>query len=381
MAIPPGLTHAFLDLDQRQAVAQSAVEAAHALHPQSAIRREWDPVRDQCYSANDAYMQLNSDVASTYRRLHVTAVRDVHRCIDEARRSVDAFYERNQTQLDEAASAAAGLAAAADDALASAYRARRHFEAAEHLWVSYPSVRNCHAQLEARIQQLQLARQRGDLAAAGTAVAQLVDSAAALESALQAAPRRAEQARRSVASVRTRIDALRTRADGVPSALSAMLREFHADSSADLFGNERNARTGIDRADALLQQATAAAEKRPEAALDLISQARAVLENVDELVDAVGDRLAMLRAIREDPRQSEREVRFRLRDAQRLAVDRGLADEWGSALDAQVARIDRISETLMGPHPDFWRYHSALQDVSYFIADIVSRIRQRSVQE
>ena len=71
-------------------------------------------------------------------------------------------------------------------------------------------------------------------------------------------------------------------------------------------------------------------------------------------------------------------ARFRVRDAQRLAVDRGAVTEWGSVLDAQVARIDRTVAALTGRHPDYWKYHLALEEVSQYVSTIVTRIRQQA---
>ena len=58
--------------------------------------------------------------------------------------------------------------------------------------------------------------------------------------------------------------------------------------------------------------------------------------------------------------------------------DRGLVREWGTALDAQVPRIDRIVAALDVPTPDYWRYQRDLGDVGEFIAGIVTRIREGS---
>jgi hypothetical protein len=92
----------------------------------------------------------------------------------------------------------------------------------------------------------------------------------------------------------------------------------------------------------------------------------------------VTDRLATLRAVKENPESKVRDVRFRLRDAQHLAVQRGLTAEWGSVLDAQLNRIDRAVDALTGVHPDYWAYVKDLDAVSTFITGVVNRMRGRN---
>jgi hypothetical protein len=54
--------------------------------------------------------------------------------------------------------------------------------------------------------------------------------------------------------------------------------------------------------------------------------------------------------------------------------------EWGSVLDAQLERIDRIAGTLTGRHPDYWAYVAQLDAVSAFIAEVVQKMRGRTGQ-
>ena len=123
-----------------------------------------------------------------------------------------------------------------------------------------------------------------------------------------------------------------------------------------------------------------AAQDRPEQALALVGQAREEIGSAEELVDSVADRLELLQGIRADPAKPERDARFRVRDAQRLAIDRGMVGEWGSVLDAQAGRIDRIVAALPERNPDYLKYQRELEAVSEFVADIVNRMRQRSAR-
>lgn len=200
-----------------------------------------------------------------------------------------------------------------------------------------------------------------------------------LADALAQAPSRAAAASTAIVSVRTRLAAARTRAEGVGAAYSALLREFNAASSADLSDNERESQRAIAAADDALSRArAAAAENDPELALELTTTARGNLAEAEQQVDAVTKRLTLLREVRENPQDKAKAVRFRLRDAQMLAVGRGLAAEWGSVLDAQAERIDRITGALSGRHPDYWAYVTELDAVADFIAGVVDRMRKQS---
>ena len=140
----------------------------------------------------------------------------------------------------------------------------------------------------------------------------------------------------------------------------------------------RRALTLVAAADTEVSEAaTAGASGDPEAALRLVTSARAKLTEAEQLVDAVTDRLRLLREVRSDPAAKANAVRFRLRDAQRLVVSRGLVPEWGSVLDAQVDRIDRITEQLTGRHPDYWTYLQSLDSVGEFVSGVVTRIRHQ----
>lgn len=378
------LTEAFLDMENRQSAVESAYQAAAAFDTQSALAGDFESVRNVCYEAAEGYLSATgapagwaaSNPNSSERR---TSVERAQQLLIAARRGLDGFYERHREALQAAAVRAVGVAAEADTAIAAAADARGLLLAAEDSLRGYPSVQRASDQLEAIGHELQLARERGDLRAVADCTSRLGSAVRSLTDALAVAPHREEQARRTVASVRTRLDALRHRADSVGPNISQLLREFHADSSADVLGNEQFSRSHLDRAEALITRAVAAhRDRRPEAALELAGISRAELAEAERLIDTVAERLAALRELRDDPTVREREVRFRVRDAQRLAVDRGADKEWGTVLDAQVERVDRAVAGLSLRNPDYWAYHLALEDVLQFVATIVVRIRQRT---
>jgi len=363
-------------MERRLDVAQHAVEIAIAGHSHASLTAEWTTARDRAYAATVQYLAVATPDSAGGPP---TSLSEVARAIDTASADLDAFYERHRRVLDSAVGAASAASAEAQASVALAVATLQRWAGLDSQLAGYRSVRSAHNLVEAGRDEVQSALARGDVGATRSAAERLRAAAAGLDAAVAAAPQVDERARRTLASVQTRLAATSHRADTVATAFSALLKEFHADSSADLTDNERLGRQRIAAAEALLEQAaTAVAEHRPEDAAALAGQARDELGGAAELVDAVTERLTTLRALRADPGAAERDARFRVRDAQRLAVDRGAVTEWGTALDAQVARIDRIVAALTGRHPDYWKYHLALEEVSQYVSTIVTRIRQQA---
>lgn len=375
--IPTELTNAFLDMERRLDIAQRAAEAAIALRSDISLAAEWVAARDQAYAATAQYVAVSAP-GSVHAGKQLTAA-DAARAIELAREGLDAFLERHRHVLDTAIAATSTARAEAEETLAGVAPVLQRFAALHYDMAGYPSVQAARGLVDGARVSTQSALQGGDTSTISEAAFQLRLATEALDEAVAAAPKRGEQARRTLASVRTRLEAATGRADTLETSFSMLLREFHADSSADLRHNERNAREYMVAAQTCLDQAAAALTARqPEDATTLAGQAREELSNAEALIDAVTGRLAALRAIRADPSELERDIRFRVRDAQRLAVERDAVEGWGSALDAQVPRIDRIVEGLSGRHPDYWKYNLALEEVSEFVTTIVSRIRIQS---
>ncbi|WP_312884542.1 hypothetical protein [Nocardia barduliensis] len=375
------LATAFLDMDRRQSAADAAVHAADEVFPERGTGARWEPVRHRCYGAGEVYLTLSAELEAAQRggppipqaRQRVDAAVGQ---LTAAAHAVDEFYRGDQSRLEEAVAVLGAVPQLVQRVKAAAAGVRAH--AVDSEFANYPSVRERAAAVDEALVTLEAA---GVDTPAGT-VRETANRLAALTKeltdALAQAPSRAAAANTAISSVTTRLAAVRTRAEGVPPAFSALLREFNAASSADLANNERESQRAIEAADAALGRARAAAENNPEFALDLTTSARGFLAEAEQRVDAVTKRLALLRAIRADPQEQAKAVRFRLRDAQMLAVSRGLVAEWGSVLDAQAARIDRISETLSGRHPDYWAYVAELDAVTEFIAGVVDRMRKQA---
>lgn len=367
---------AFLDMDKRQSIAEAGVTASHEIAPERGLLRQWEPIRQKCYRAAEAYLQLartepEQELAPAPDYEHV-----IHQIAD-ATKTLDRFYESNQGHLEHAMTVAQTVPRLAHRVSTDARAALATLGLPENsTFAEYPSVRTDADALQRALRNLDVAVGAG---AVRTAALQVEEATAALRQALAEAPGRRNEARNTLASVKTRLGAARTRSEGLEPAYSALLREFNAASSADLSGNARQASNLLERAaEELAAAQEALAAGRPEEALAQAGVVRGELARAEELVDAVTERLSTLRAVKQDPDKKVRDVRFRLRDAQHLAVQRGLTAEWGSVLDAQLDRIDRAVDALAGVHPDYWAYVKDLDAVSTFITGVVNRMRGRN---
>ncbi|WP_307828575.1 hypothetical protein [Antrihabitans sp. YC2-6] len=379
------MTAAFLNMDNRQSAVETAVQASEQLFPERRMRQAWEPVAQLCYDASAAYLatseEFERDAALPSRNTQnaESAFPRTIAQLEHATRAVDQFYGAHNAHLDSAAGTLATIPSIAAQAVAAADSARATVVANGAPYADYPSVRSRSTTLDDAVTALDSALASGQVRAVRDAAARVRAAVTALEGAVAAAPSRANDARLALSSVTTRLDAVRTRAERLAPAFSALLREFNAASSADLAGNERDSARSIEAAERDLRAArTALDASNPDLALEHTAAVRAHLAAAEERVDAVTDRLALLREVRTDPKAKENEVRFTLRDAQMLAVSRGLTAEWASVLDAQLDRIDRISGALHGRHPDYWAYVTGLDAVKTFISGVVQRMKKQT---
>ncbi|MCJ0978887.1 hypothetical protein MTX35_14320 [Rhodococcus sp. ARC_M12] len=358
-------------MDKRQSIASAGVEATTALRPQDRLAGRWADTEKQCFDAGAAYLAAVDQFDGITTAAARSAFDRATALLYDASAAVDRFYDAHRATLEQASAQFAATPRLVQDALAEADAAR---STVDEQFVAYPSLRQAWRELDSATTQLQ-ADQRDPLRAREHA-ALVRDRAAELRAAVESAPGRLQEARTALASVRTRMEAVRTRSEGIAPAFSSLLREFNAKSSADLSRNERSSARHIEQADEDLRAARSALDAgNPEQSLDLVTQARQHLSDAEQLVDAVTDRVHLLRAVKADPKETENKVRFKLRDAQQLAINRGLVAEWGSVLDAQLARIDRASTALTGTHPDYWSYLQDLDTISDFIAGVIDRMR------
>lgn len=367
---------AFLDMDKRQSIASSGVDAVRSLTPDRDLSSRWAPAEKACFDAGAAYLAAVEQFDGLLTTQAQAAFQNAAHGLGEAAREVDRFYSAHRDELEQARSALAATPRLAQDAKAMAEKAQLAVASADPAFIEYHSIRTAFTRVDDAVASLDTAMASRDPLGARAAATEVRESATALEDALAAAPKRAKEAQSALASVRTRVEAVRTRFGRLAPAFSSLLREFNAASSAELSANERLSARHIEQAEEDLSAARAASSSGdPEQSLDYIAQARSHLADAEHLVDAVTDRLELLREVKATPQQQEQAVRFKLRDAQQLAVNRGLVAEWGSVLDAQLARIDRAHAALTGTHPDYWSYLQDLNSISNFITGVIDRMR------
>lgn len=369
------MTRVFLETDRLLAEIDEGVAAARDSGSNRQVVPQWGLVRDRHAEVTAAYLQLQRPTFdSPY------AVANAYEACTQALRSVSAemvaFRVRFRESLARARAARQLATQAEQQARVAADQAVATLELPQSLpFLQYPSVVAAVDELSARIRGLDSVTDIAERRAASSAVS---EAASAVRSAVVSARQREGEAQTAVRSISTRISAVSNRAEQLGPTRSALFREFSAACSDDLADNDRLAAEAAAAAERELQDARDEIEAgRPEIALKRCAQAREHLTDADKAVDAVTTRLRLLREVREDPSAIANSVRFRLRDAQRLAVQRDLVAEWGSALDAQIDRIDRSCAAIGRVPPDYWTYVNDLETIDRFIVGVVDRMRGR----
>ena len=369
------MTTAFLHTERLLADVEDGIAASRDTDPTGEVAARWRPVRERHAAATSTYLQLQRpEPDSPYAAAAVYG--DCTRQLEQVSVEMTTFRDRFGESLARARAARQVSAGAAQRARTAANEAVVALDQPANLeFLQYPSVIAAVDDLAARLHALDAAT---DSVGQRDAAAAVTDAAAAVHAALTSAPRRGADAQNAVRSIATRISAVATRAEQLAPARSTLLREFSAACSDDLVDNDRAAAAAAAAAEQQLQVARAEiAAGRPEVALAHCGQARDHLRDADAAVDAVTGRLRSLREVRADPAQVADKVRFRLRDAQQLAMQRDLVGEWGSVLDAQLDRIDRARAALDAVHPDYWTYVTDLEAIDRFISGVVDRMRGR----
>ncbi|MEO9329506.1 hypothetical protein [Gordonia aurantiaca] len=364
------MTSAFLESESVIADIDPAVGAAAALDPQTPLRGAWSTLREEHARVTADYLRLASPTEGARIR-----EQDFER-VTQALRGVTASMRRFADTHDDALRRARrAVQAAAAQEYEARVAANRAMTALENAGPSFGRLRTVTEATDALSRALHHFEQATGIGERRSASAAVITAATALERVLAEAPNYAERARQVIRSVDTRRSAISTRRAQVPELLSVLRREFSADCSADLERTEAVVDERLAHADDALAAARAMLADAPDQAIERADAARDDLSVAEDAVNAVFERVRVLREVRSDPQEAERQVRFRLRDAQLFAVNHSLVDEWGSVLDAQADRIERARGDLDRVHPDYWGYLTQLRAVDDRIAEIISRMR------
>lgn len=193
-------------------------------------------------------------------------------------------------------------------------------------------------------------------------------------------PEKAAELDRRLASLRTRSQALATRAEKVDPILSELRRRFSVACWQDLQQVPQEARNASQQAEQKVREAQRAREEqRWEDATALLSSVRALLNTSDDAVAAAGDRLQRLNEVSFSRDKETEQVRFAIRDAQRLAMAGRSTPEPRHAgpLDSSVDRLEQALAHLEsgGRHPDYWRFLTELDAIKETVNAVVQDIR------
>jgi hypothetical protein len=377
LAARDAATQGFLALDDEQRAAADAVRAAEEMGTARRLGRAWAEVAAVGDAATEAYLTATRDFPIVDGRgapggkvADDRALREIERAREVIRR----FRAEHSRVLDEAAFALNSLPRTVQEARTALLEARTAVRQADESGVR--SRRAVERLAEAEQTAGALDDTRAGLRELRSTAQRTLELARSALTLAQEAPRTARSVRTALASITTRRSAVVTKAEQIRPAMSALRREFSEPCSRDLVDAERDTAAAVAEADAAITEAGRLADAGDwDEAADRVTAARSALSRAEHQRDAVTDRLAELREVREDPGHQAADVRFVLRDAQRLVVDRGLTGRFGPILDAQSVRLQNAQDRLTGPHPDYWLYLTELRGVRERVKDVVAEAR------
>lgn len=211
---------------------------------------------------------------------------------------------------------------------------------------------------------------------AGAELRSLADTAEALAADY---PQRVAKARTRRTSLRTALDAVESRVARMHDDLAVLRREFSIGNWRDLELDERGVQEQVADARSKLHDFDRLVEAGADWTLPLrlLDEARAALDAAKERVDGPGTRLVALRAVKADPEELLRQVRFRLRDAQLMVTNtrKPGGDAVGRELDTLARRLDGLRSGLRGVHPDYWSLLQEADRITDAVKAQVERFR------
>ena len=370
-------SQAFLALDDEQRAAADVVRTADELSGARPLGPEWAQVAQAGDRATEAYLATTAQFpldgtgpVAGARQADERALRE----IEAARETIRRFRSTHARTLDEAAHMLRALPVAVQEARTALVAARTAVQAADASGTR--SRRAAERLAEAERAAAALDATGRDIRERRAVAARVLELANSAVTQATEAPRTAAGVRSAFTSVATRRAAAATKADRIPPALSALRREFSERCSTDLSDAEAKARAALGVVDRAITHARERADAGEwDDAADAIAEARTQLGVAEQAHDAVTGRLTDLREVRADPAKLAADVRFVLRDAQRLVVDRGLVKRFGPILDAQSVRLRNAQDRLTGVHPDYWLYLSELRGVRRRVQEVVAEAR------
>ncbi|MDI2129208.1 hypothetical protein [Yinghuangia seranimata] len=380
---------AFVRLDTAQRDLRISLETVRAVEPSPASEsalRTFAQLSDTVDEASAAYIaamdrhplegdHLETDQYEAARR----ELDAVARRLDEVGKELERFAGSIGPMIARADAALAQLPPKTEHARQLARAAADAVEQAERAGLATPAFARRLEALRAEVADLDRGAATHGVAGTLALAARVEADAQALYDEAERLPRLRDDVTKRLSSLRTRAEAVTSRSGDVEPALSRLRRGYSAACWTDLEGVPQTVARSVEVAEARIAEAGESAKRQEWAdAVSRLATARAALNNADEAMAAVRDRLHDLDEVARDPQAEVERTRFALRDAQRLALaGRAVAeDRYASRLDALVFRLDAAREHLDGPHPDWWRFLSETRQIRVEVGQVVTRIRE-----
>lgn len=352
---------------------------------------------DKIYSATQAYRQATGDLLEWAVKLeefldrHVPTFARTTAALDrlgthtlranarltEARAAVAALADAG-IAVEEAGGALDLAQVAAEDLAAAIGKAPvpEVIALADKAALAAEAVRSAAAQVTTRAQanaeaQEREAQARAEAEARETAARAAEEARRAAELAVLA-----EGAPKRMSSLRTRREALAFRAEKVEDTLRGLRRDWSEGNWSDVADVGHRVGEHLAGADSDLAAATVAGDAGDwERADPALRSAGGQLTAVAALLDSLMARQDLLVAARDGAGELVGQVRFKLRDAQRLVMaDRTEPPQpWAGQLDALVTQLEASAGTVEGVHPNYWAYRAELAAIAEAVADLVRR--------
>ena len=121
---------AFLDMDKRQSIASSGVDAVRSVTPERDLSAQWASTEKACFDAGAAYLAAVEQFDGIVTTQAQAAFQNAAHELGEAAKAVDRFYSAHRDTLEHARSALAATPRLAQDAKAAAEKALERLRSA-----------------------------------------------------------------------------------------------------------------------------------------------------------------------------------------------------------------------------------------------------------
>ncbi|WP_436772933.1 hypothetical protein [Yinghuangia sp. YIM S09857] len=379
---------AFLRLDTAQRDLRISLETVRAVEPTDASAdalRRFETLSDLVDEASASYIGVmdrhpldSDDLETTDYDAARRELEAVARRLDDVGKELERFGGSIGPMIARADAALSQLPPKTEQARQTVRAAEAAVRVAVREGLASAAYEQRLAALHADLAELEKGAVAHGVGGTLALAARVTTTAQTLYEEADRLPRLRDDVTKRLSSLRTRAQAVASRADNLEPALSRLRQGYSAACWADLEGTGAAVARAVEVAEARIDEASAAANGREWAdAVSRLATARAALNNADEAMAAVHDRLRDLDEVARDPEGEIERTRFALRDAQRLAVgDRAAAEEkYARSLDALVFRLEAVGDQVDVPHPDWWRFLTETRAIRTQVARIVQQIR------